>query len=452
MNFTEPKNKNYSAVIVRLDHFVALQNCDNVKAALIFGNSVIVSKSVESGAVGLFFPVETALNTAFLKNNNLYRKPELNADPAKKGYFEEHGRIKTVAFRGHKSEGFWIPLESLSYLGIPLADLPMGVEFDNINGSEICRKYIPKSNRVSGQRSVKGSRKPAEERIVPGQFSFHIDTAQLGRNTHRIQPSTVISISDKWHGTSAIFSHVLVQRNLTWLERLLQRFGVKVQDQEYGFTWASRKVIKGINEKAKDGVNHFYSTDIWSVVGEKIKPLIPKGYTIYGEIVGFLPDGGMIQKGYHYGCQPGEHRFLVYRVTCVNVDGKVIELSWNAMKEFCEKFGLEMVAEFYFGRADGFLPMAPQQQENEWQESFLKVVQERYVRDAMCPHNAGEVPLEGVVVRVERYNECESYKLKSFLFKKRESDAADAGEVDVETIESESEEAVEAESDQQALA
>lgn len=475
MNFAEPKNQNYCAVVVRLEHFVSLANCDNVKAALIFGNSVIVSKDAQVGDVGLFFPVETALSADFLKNNNLYRKPEWgNVDPLKKGYFEEHGRIKAVTFRGHKSEGFWIPLDSLNYLGLPLSEFPVGAAFDYVNDTEICHKYIPKRNKVSNPCATRGKKKSVKDRLVEGQFSFHIDTAQLGRNVHRISPSTIISISDKWHGTSAIFSNVLIQKRglaerllplfsydildrklpkigsalytvgsglvrlLTKVERKIGViFGADEQPKEYGFTWASRRVIKGVNGQAKAGSVHFYSDDIWSIVGKKIETIIPKGYTIYGEIVGFMPDGGMIQKGYHYGCQQGTHRFLVYRITSVNVDGKVIELSWQAMKEFCEKYGLEFVKEFYFGRADGFLPMAPGQSESEWQDAFLQAVQDKYVRDEMCPHNNFEVPLEGVIVRVERYNECESYKLKSFLFKKRESEAADKGELDIETQESE---------------
>lgn len=475
MNFAEPKNKNYCGVIVRLENFVELANCDNVKAALIFGNSVIVAKGVQAGEVGVFFPVETALSAQFLGQNNLFRKPEWgNVDPLKKGYFEEHGRIKAVTFRGHKSEGFWIPLESLSYLGLPLEEFPVGAEFDYVNDTEICKKYIPKRNKVSNPCAPKGKNKSVKDKLVEGQFSFHIDTAQLGRNMHRIEPSTIISISDKWHGTSAIFSNVLIQKPnmadallplfsyeylsrkwpkvastlwtvgsslvdmLTAVERKIGVwFGADPQPTQYGFTWASRRVIKGVNGEAKKGSIHFYSDDIWSIVGKKIEPLVPKGYTIYGEIVGYMPDGGMIQKGYHYGCQPGSHRFLVYRITSVNADGKVIELSWQAMKEFCAKFGLEFVKEFYFGRADGFLPMAPGQNEAEWQDAFLKTVQDKYVRDEMCPHNNMEVPLEGVIVRVERYSECEAYKLKSFLFKKRESEAADKGELDVETAESE---------------
>lgn len=47
--------------------------------------------------------------------------------------------------------------------------------------------------------------------------------------------------------------------------------------------------------------NHFYSSDIWNNALEKYKTQIPKDFIIYGELVGYTPEGGMIQKGYTYG-------------------------------------------------------------------------------------------------------------------------------------------------------
>lgn len=484
MIFAEPKNKNYAASVVALSTFVDLPNCDNVKAALIYGNRVIVSKDAQAGTVGLFFPVETALSHEFLAANNLYRKPEWgNVDPEKKGYFEQHGRVRAVLFRKNKSEGFWIPLDSLSFLGLPLDEFPVGSEFDFVNDQMICKKYIPKRNKVSNPCAPKGKKARVEDRLMEGQFRFHIDTAQLGRNIHRIEPETIISISDKWHGTSAIFSNILMQKQ-SLSERLLPLFSYQILERklpkvnsklwlvgsklvkfltrierkigvvfgagdpptEYGFTWASRRVIKGVNGQAKAGAVHFYKDDIWSIVGKKIENLVPKGFTLYGEIVGFTPDGGAIQKGkrrdgsggvYHYGCEQGEHRFLIYRVTSTNEDGKVIELGWQQMKEFCSKYGFEMVKEYFYGRADQFFPFTGPMTLEEWQNGFLQAVGDKYVQDAYCPHNNFEVPLEGVIVRIERFDECESFKLKSFLFKTQESELADKGEVDIETVEAE---------------
>jgi hypothetical protein len=442
MVFEAPKNKNYCATVVALSSFVDLAGCDNVKAALIFGNSVIVSKSTPPGAIGLFFPVETQLTRDFLANNNLFRKPEWgNIDPEKKGFFEEHGRVKAVKFRGHKSEGFWIPLESLAYLDVPLSEFKTGAEFDVIGDRVICRKYVPHPRSRVGS-GPKAARMPKmEDRIVEGQFRFHPDTENLRRNIHKITPDMWISISDKWHGTSAVFANVLVKRELNWLERLAKRFGIRVQEQEYGFTWSSRRVLKGVNGESKPTAVHFYGEDIWGVVAKEIQDRVPKGYTVYGEIVGYTSDGAAIQKGYHYGCQPGTHRLLVYRVTVTNPDGRVIKLSWQQMKEFCAKYGLEMVKELWFGRAGDFHSdelAAPLHYGTPiWQNAFLKATEDTYVRDQMCPHNNGEVPAEGIVLKVDCLDEDVAFKLKSFAFLARESKELDSGQVDIETAESE---------------
>lgn len=59
--------------------------------------------------------------------------------------------------------------------------------------------------------------------------------------------------------------------------------------------------------------------------------------TAYYEIIGFLPNGGYIQKNYDYGCLPpvgdeaytyGKHfKVQIYRVTITDVSGKAHEFS-----------------------------------------------------------------------------------------------------------------------------
>jgi RNA ligase-like protein len=438
MNLNEPHNKNYCATIVELNNFVELANCDNVKAAIIFGNSVIVGKDVEPGTLGVFFPVETQLNAKFLGANNLFRKFEFgNIDLDSKGFFEQHGRIKAMKFRGHKSEGFWLPLQALNnWSGVDINQFQAGMEFDAIDGVELCQKYIPKTNRVPGIPQVKGKQPKLEDKIVPGQFRLHYDTAQLGRNIHKLNPSDIISISDKWHGTSAVFANILVNRNLNWYEKLLRKLGVKIEDTEYGITWSSRQVIKGVNGKTKSTNFHFYGTDVWGSVAAKIQDCIPKGFTIYGEIVGYTETNSMIQKGYHYGCEVGTNKFMVYRVTSTNADGQPLELAWGQMKEFCNKFGLTHVPELYYGTADNLCAKLPDESDEAWQTAFVRRLERTFVYDQMCPHNNNEVPAEGIVLRIDHLNESEAYKMKNFKFRERETKQLDSGEIDLETEQS----------------
>ena len=448
-----PRNSNYSATVVTLKSFVDLPNANNIKGALIFGNHVIVSKDANEGDIGLFFPVETQLSEGFLSNNNLYRKAEHgNVDPDKKGFFDQHGRVKAVKFLGHKSEGFFIPLNSLQYVVGEGNDtnwfrLDLGKSFDFIGDHEICRKYVPKRNRTAGSGGSKywtqHKQKMAslEEQIVHGQFRLHADTDNLRRNIHKIQPTDYISVSDKWHGTSVVISKVLTLRKLPWYERLLQKLGVKIQTQEFGLVYSSRKVIKAVNGVEKHS-NHYYTSDIWGVVAKEVEDKIPVGFTVYGEIVGFTPDGAPIQKGYHYGCPVGGHKLVIYRVTSTSAAGNVIELTWHQMQEFAAKYGFQVVPTLWYGYADKLFNLY--EDSGTWHDSLLAKLQEMFVHDQMCPYNSMEVPAEGVVVRIDHLESTDAFKLKNFKFLERETKALDKGEVDIETEESDVSEQVNA--------
>lgn len=451
MRLEKPKNENYCATIVVLDNFVSIPKADKIKSALIFGNNVIVSKEAKAGNIGVFFPAECQLEHEFVSANNLYRKSEFgNVDPLQKGYFEKHCRIKCAKFLGVKSEGLWVPISSFDYLnsfygsyseGPVSAQLVpwVGKSFDKIGTHEICRKYVPKSTNVGPQNKAKVAK--LADSIVDNQWRFHFDTENLRKNIHKISPFDIISISDKEHGTSAIIGKPLVIRKLTWYERLLKKIGVRIQEHIYGLTYSSRKVIKAVDGVDKSNGLHFYTEDIWGIVAKEISDKIPNSFLLYGEIVGYTPTGRAIQsasggRAYHYGCAVGEHRFAIYRVVTTNNEGLTLELSWPQMKEFCTKYGLEMVKELYYGPVSTLVPYDSSMDIRDWQENLLKTLGTLYVHDQDCVYNKG-LPAEGIVIRVDHLNECSSYKLKNFRFLMDESVLLDAGVADMETAESE---------------
>lgn len=228
MKIKEPKNPNYVGQVVEIKTIVPLANRDRVVHAIIMGNKVITDVSTQVGDVGIYFPVETALSKEYLSVNNLYSHSELNADQTKKEYFEKSGRIRCQKFGGHPSEGLFMPMNSLSGLGIDISDLSIGDIFDELNNVPICTKYVIKRTQSQGLGGEKKSRNPKVSKLIDNQFKFHLDTAQLFRNTHRIHPNDIIQISYKIHGTSCISSKLLVKRKLNWLEKVfiyLRRYG-----------------------------------------------------------------------------------------------------------------------------------------------------------------------------------------------------------------------------------
>ena len=428
---------NYAAKVVTITNVLPIDGKDLIQKTTVFGNNVIISKSAKIGDKCIYFCSGTKLSEDYCKCNNLYDQPILNLDQTKKGYISHKSRVKAIKLGGVISDGILMPLISLvAILGVGggIDSLKEGDEFTHINDILICEKYfVPVRN--SGQS--KAPKQPKRiSRLVENQFYLHNDTENLRRNIHKINPSDIIGIHYKKHGTSICIGNVLVKKNLKWYEKLLKKVGVNVEDTEYDIVYSSRKVVKNqyLNPDQKDG---FYGEDIWGVVAKEIGHLIPKGWTIYGEILGYLPSGGAIQKKYDYGCKQGEHKFYVYKISVVNIDGKTIYLTDKQIEEWCEKVGLLYKDTFiYYGKASNYFDYAEgfgkevelsdkddlsYQNVEEWRNQFLNHLETLH-NEKDCYMCTNKVPEEGIVLRIERLDSYEAYKLKSKRFILMESD------------------------------
>ena len=419
---------NYSATIVRITNLTKHPNADRLQLTSIFGNTVIVGLDVMEGDLGVFFPLESQLSEEFATANDLIRRKDENGKAAG-GMLEQNRRVRAIKLRGTPSMGLWLPLTCLDVIGgLTKPSGPLeGFEFEEMNGVSICQKYVPKHNVAGGGKKKEG-RKPRESRIIENQFRFHFDTAQLGKNVHKVNPDDVVVITWKLHGTSAIVGNCLVKRKLGFIDKLLKRAGVQVVDSHYDMVYASRRVVKNEFIEAKQ---HFYSEDLWSRVGEEnFEDKLHTGEQVYYEIVGFTQDGSYIQKDFDYGCEVGKNKIFVYRITQTAVDGSVIELQWNQVKHRCGELGVPHVPEIYYGKAEDMFPFL--RREDHWHENILDALKKSYVYDQDSQFCKNRVPEEGICVRSEGLN-IEVFKLKSFRFLEAETKSLDAGTVDVET-------------------
>ena len=446
----KPVNPNYCATVVRISKLIDLPNCDNVKAAIIFNNSVIVGKDTQIGDLGLYFPPETQLSEEFLSNNNLYQHQELNKDKEKKGYFGDNGRVKIAKFRGNKSEGIWLVITCLDYIfntdkynskhdpNSPVQSfysLTENTDFDKIDGHLICKKYVVLRGD-SGVKKTKSDKKIVKkfDRLVENQFRLMFETENFRRNNHLLNPNDIISITNKMHGTSSVTAKILTRKPLNIFKQVLKKFIPEINDTVYDIIYSSRKVVKNkyINIESNNG---YYNYDLWKEVADTLKDYLEDGITIYSEIVGQLPTGGWIQKNYDYGTRPNHYEIYVYRITFTNPAGKMIELSWPQIKDYCNKYGIKYVQEFYYGKAKDYCPSIPTEQ--HWQVNFLNKLEKDFILDRDCPLCINTVPEEGIVIsRETSLWERENWKLKNFKFLKKESDDLDKGEIDIESEQS----------------
>ena len=131
----------YKAIVTSLKNVRPHTNADRVQLATCHGNQVVISLTSTEGELGVYFPSDGQLSPEFCKANNLYRDSELNSDNEKTGMFDTNRRVRAQKFRGEISDGFWVPISNFSFIkGSVLVD--EGFEFDELNGTLICSKYI----------------------------------------------------------------------------------------------------------------------------------------------------------------------------------------------------------------------------------------------------------------------------------------------------------------------
>lgn len=416
------EDTNYRAKIVKLEGLRKHSNADKLQVATIDFNNVITGLEAKDGDIYVYFPLECAINKDFLAWSNSFEEKTLNANVSERGFFNKHGRVRAVKLRGEPSQGYIIPISLLedwlkhkteNYQEKPYTELySINEEFDSWDNIVICQKYVPanKGNNHTGLGNGKPVINKIKDVLIDGQFNFYGDTEHLKKNAHRFKADDLVVITQKLHGSSFIGSHVLIKRKHNFIERMLTKFGITIPDSKYGYIWSSGKPKSKLPKGTSDGWNtpnmSFYKEDIWKRELEKIKDVIPKGYSIYGEIV-----GREVQGKYIYEISLEEKtRLYVYKITVTSTDGFVTTLDWFSLKEFCKKYNLNHVPELYVGKL-GY----ENQEFPEILEGLCKEYLEKDLPDGL--------PDEGITVMNLSYKEW--FKLKSTKFLEYETKELD---------------------------
>lgn len=415
---------NNKAFVASLSNIQPIEGADNIMKASVSlkgveVTSVVVGKDSKEGDKVVYFDSNLQLESTTILSDY----PDL-------ARYLHKGRVKTIKLRGTYSDGLVVPLDKFEKYFSSKATyekiMVEGFAFNELEGKNICQKYFP-PQRLQSQGKGKSPKKRGKitSRVIPEQFNFHIDTDQLPRNMHKINPDSVISISSKWHGTSGIMSKVLVKKTLSFKEKVGLFLGFNIPKETYDILFASRRVVKNDSLDSSG----YYESNIWQEAGKPYSDNLAKGETVYFEIVGYTKAGSPIQKNYNYGCLPKEHKVRVYRITKTGVDGHVVEYGWEAMKKRALELGMEPVEEFYFGKARDHFPEILV--DDNWRANFLERLKETYLEKKVDSNLGKKVPDEGIVLRVENLG-IEVYKLKSKSFLVQETKSFEKGEENLE--------------------
>lgn len=423
MKVNKPENENYAAVVIKVPTVIKLEGLDNVRGVPFPGFQAIVSKDTKVGNIGIMFPAGTQLSEEYTAFNNLYRDVKLNKNKEKTGYLEANRRVKAVKFRGQVSNALFMPLESLKFTKVKIEDLEVGDTFDKLANHDICRKFLVKRpvSRVEKNKLKTFTR--VESKFMPEHYS----TDNFYRNFHTIKPGTLVTVTQKIHGTSIRVGNTIVKRKLKFHENIAKKLGITVKETDFDYIYGSKRVIKDSNNPNQQ---HYYKDDPWTEAGEKLKGLIPQNFLIYAELIGWTKDGGQIQKNYTYNVAHGQADLYIYRVAFVNGEGLVTDLTWDQVKEFCRDRGLKHVAEMWRG---------PIEDLTKYTNKTKKIMAiDKYMNINYAEKGFNTVPLakesvcdEGVCVRVDGLTPY-VLKAKSSDFLEHESKMQDQEARDLE--------------------
>lgn len=420
----------YCAYITTIKELRKHSNADRLQCATIFGNNVIVDLSYTEGQRVVYFPTDGQLSEEFASDNNLVRKKDENGNNIG-GYLDPNKRnITALKLRGEKSDGLVLPIAVLSKY-VDINTLKDGEQITILNGHEICKKYIPRSNHRQGGNTSAGNRTRKKKVPVAPLFSEHVDTEQLAYNLSAFKPNDEIEITLKMHGTSQRTGYLPVFKGYkrSLLDRIMRRDGTPIYD--WGYVSGTRRTVLENFDGGYYGSNEFREAHSKFFEGK-----LMKGESVYYEVVGFTHTGTPIMSScnnkklndkefvkqygeetvFSYGCKPIisidcddlQSDIYVYRMTMTNEDGFVVEYTPDFMRYRCEQIGVKCVP--VFERC--YIP------ENDYGDTpgeFVKNEAERFY-DGVDPIGKTHIR-EGVVVRIINRPKFTAYKHKNFNFK-----------------------------------
>ena len=357
----------------------------------------------------MYLPTDGKIERWFGDELKLFRK-NLDGTP-QGGYVDDNSHVKAIKLRGNQSSGIVIPLDRI-YEIWGNQGWQDGDKVTQINGKEFCSKYIPRtknSPNLTPKTSYKGRK---AEGIVYPEFSMHTDTEQLAYNLDKFHPGDQVSITLKLHGTSQRSMRTYAELPRGFFRKL---FKMKPKTKPV-YVLGTRRCVVTENHEG------FYGNDQFRLPHhEALEPYIEDKMEVYYEVVGYYGEGfeqtimpscdnkkindkNFIKEFgprtvFSYGCQPGESKMFIYRITSENGEK---EWTPDEIKAWCDGHGFN-----YVPIVDTF--------EFTTTEDLLDRIN-KYFEDLRDPIGKTHIK-EGVVVRIVNRRTFAAYKSKTHEFK-----------------------------------
>lgn len=348
----------------------------DLKLANIYGKQIVI-QSVAHGW-GIYFPTGGQLSNELCHFNDLYKDSNLNSDKkSTDGYVDKNRRVKAQSFKGKRSEGLWLPIKCLSFIGSVNSTFwtatIAGETYNNedpisaVGDYKICQGYVNPQKIKTKKESINKK----QDKLVPS-FVSNFNVLNYFRPQTNIPYGSTVIITEQLNGISGRCGYLPVNlRYNDWLSKA--SFGLVNRNPKWKckFVIGSSKAIIAIQDE-DNSVNYYDEDDIYIRAANRyFKNRLNRGETVYYEIVGFdngkslapiynnlklEPHLGAIDYNKflkHYGQETTfsynlkkDFRVYVYRITQQTPQGP-IDLSWQQLRNRCRKIGCKFVPELY---------------------------------------------------------------------------------------------------------
>lgn len=234
-----------------------------------------------------------------------------------------NSRVRTIKLRGAISQGLVAdPSMFIDKIGEKIK------EGQDVTGKLGITKYEPPQD-LSSRSNVKAVGK---KQCNPN-FRKYTGIENAKNYPNVFSENDMVHVSCKIHGTNFRCGYVETEPQF-FLFKFLKKIGLY---PKYEFVYGSHNVQLQHKLLAKT----YYETNVYAEAVHKynLKEILKPGQVVYGEIYG---DG--IQKGYTYGCKPGERKLVLFDLM---VDGKYVRP--DILIEWAKDKKLPVVPELYRG-------------------------------------------------------------------------------------------------------
>ena len=455
-------------------------NADKLQIATFFGNDTCVGLDVKLDDIGIYFPSDLQLSIEYCEYNNLLRKKD-EAGNNIGGYLDPDKRnINAIKLRGERSDGIFLPLNTLAYTGVDLDTLTIGTKITEVNGHMICQKYIPRTNKSNRGNTSKVNKTRKKSVPIAPLFTEHADTEQLAYNLDAFKPGDYVEITLKMHGTSQRTGYVPVFKGYndtptaSIIDSILKAYHKIIRKPhetyhdgeaiyEWGYISGTRRTVLENYDGGYYGSNEFREQHSKFFEGKLLK-----GEEVYYEVVGFTHTGAPImgdadnkklndkefvkQYGktttFSYGCSPigkvffpnveyfkgnieagivaerdvPQNDIYVYRMTMTNEDGDIVEYTPDYMRYRCEQMGAKCVPLMWAGIIPENIPVIGDN-DKMGAPNLKNIDAGEYIKFKAEQYYDGPDPIgkthvrEGVVVRIVNRPKFCAFKHKNWSFK-----------------------------------